>query len=60
MCLIDKKELDRIVATHESSKELALTANRIIARLVDEGFEVQLDNDPYEYPNLMFIKKEIL
>lgn len=60
MCLIDSKELDRIVGTHKSSKELAQMANKIIARLVDEGYDVEIDNDPYDYPRIVFVRKDIL
>lgn len=63
MCLIDSKELDRIVATHESDKELARMANKIIKRLVDNGFFVEFvdrDMEWDEYPFLQFSRKEIL
>ena len=60
MCLIDSKELERIVKTHDSSKDLANMVNQIIARLVDEGYYPDMDSDPFEYPRVVFIRKEVL
>lgn len=63
MCLIDKKELDRIVDTYESNKELAQMANKIIRRLCEEGYEPQFVNECLEWeetPYLLFYKKERL
>ena len=63
MCWIDKKELDRIVGTYDSSQELAQMANKIIRRLCEEGYEPEFINKRLEWeetPYLVFYKKERL
>lgn len=48
------------IMTLPNFKEMAKQANKIIEQLVDAGFVVEMEDDPYEYPKLDVYKVERL
>lgn len=56
---MDEEEFDRLLVKTEL-KTLAVWAQKIVSYLTDEGYSLELENDPYDYPRLRFFRKDSL